>query len=95
MFKNRQVSTPEAVERRVECKRAELAALDAQLAALESEVCLLTDEDVDVVVKRHIRQLKAYNELKDSAMSLMAMIADQRQIRLGDVMREIGVVDDK
>ncbi|QPG74490.1 hypothetical protein FOA43_001820 [Brettanomyces nanus] len=41
--------------------------------------------------KRHIRQLNRYNELKDTAMQLISMIAEQRGLRIKDVMNEIGV----
>ncbi|VEU20175.1 DEKNAAC101045 [Brettanomyces naardenensis] len=45
--------------------------------------------------KRHIRKLNEYNELKDAAMQLISMIAEQRSLKINDVMKEMGVEKDK
>lgn len=43
------------------------------------------------IVKRHIRLLRDYNEIKDVGLGLMGLIADGRGCRLGSVMEEFGV----
>jgi nitrate/nitrite-specific signal transduction histidine kinase len=95
MYRNRRSNSSEVLESRISQKQKELEQLNAELQMLEDAVWQLSDDDADVVVKRHIKQLKIYNELKDTALSLMTLIADQRQIRLGDVMKEIGVEADE
>jgi DNA repair protein Swi5/Sae3 len=42
-------------------------------------------------VKRHIRLLHEYNEIKDVAQGLMGLIAEARGVRQVDVQREYGV----
>ena len=42
-------------------------------------------------MKRHIRLLHAYNEIKDVGQELMGLIADARGVRLKEVMEEMGV----
>jgi len=44
------------------------------------------------IVKRHIALLGRYNEVRDIGQGLLGMIADQRGIRIVDVMEEFGVV---
>lgn len=48
-----------------------------------------TNVDPEAVVKRHISQLEKYNELKDIALGLVTMIADQRQLRTTDILEEM------
>jgi hypothetical protein len=43
------------------------------------------------MVKRHIKLLHTYNEIKDVGQGLMGLIADSRGVRLKEVMEEIGV----
>lgn len=45
--------------------------------------------DPEAVIKRHISQLEKYNELKDIALGLVTMIADQRQLRTTDILEEM------
>lgn len=42
-------------------------------------------------MKKHISQLKKYNELKDIALGLVTMIADQRKLRTTDILEEMKV----
>lgn len=44
-----------------------------------------------MTVKRHIRLLHEYNEIKDIAQGLMGLIAEARGVRHVDVQREYGV----
>lgn len=75
-------------------KEAKLQELQRQTQQLEDEVLLLQGEDsyrdAQELVTRHIGQLHRYNELRDIAMSLMTMIADQRHTSLSKVADEIG-----
>lgn len=47
--------------------------------------------DPSETVKRHIRLLHEYNEIKDIAQGLMGLIADARGVRHVDVQKEFGV----
>lgn len=46
-------------------------------------------------VNAHIKMLTRYNELRDVAMGLLGMIAEYEGVRLADVMRARGVLDDE
>lgn len=41
----------------------------------------------------HIRLLHTYNELRDIGTGLMGLLADQRGVRVREVMAEFGVGD--
>ncbi|WEW56632.1 hypothetical protein PRK78_002080 [Emydomyces testavorans] len=43
------------------------------------------------IVKRHIRLLHEYNEIKDVGQGLLGLIAEGRGVRYVDVQREFGV----
>ena len=45
----------------------------------------------EAIVRRHIRLLHAYNEIRDVGLGLMGLIADERGVRLAGVMEEFGV----
>jgi DNA repair protein Swi5/Sae3 len=45
----------------------------------------------EAIVKRHIKLLHAYNEIKDVGQGLMGLIADARGVRLKEVMEEMGI----
>jgi DNA repair protein Swi5/Sae3 len=45
----------------------------------------------EAIVKRHIKLLHAYNEIRDVGQGLMGLIADARGVRLKEVMEEMGV----
>ena len=51
-----------------------------------------SESDPEVVVHRHITQLGVYNEIRDVAEGLMAIIAEEKGIRLGEVMEGFGLV---
>lgn len=42
---------------------------------------------------RHVKELQKYNEIKDIAQGLIGLIAEQRGVRVVDVMKEIGGED--
>jgi DNA repair protein Swi5/Sae3 len=45
----------------------------------------------NTVIKAHIHQLHAYNEIKDIGQGLMGLIADKRGCRIMAVMEDFGV----
>lgn len=70
-------------------KEKKLEDIKNQCSELISE--LDSDDDPEAVVKKHISKLKEYNELKDIALGLVTMIADQRQLRTTDILEEMKV----
>lgn len=44
-------------------------------------------------VSRHIKLLNDYNAIRDIGRELMAVVAEQRGVRLVDVMNEFGIED--
>ncbi|TKA72989.1 hypothetical protein B0A49_03066 [Cryomyces minteri] len=46
------------------------------------------------LVKRHIKLLHDYNEIKDIGMGLLGLIADQRGVRIREVQEEFGLEGD-
>ncbi|KAI9782012.1 MAG: hypothetical protein M1816_002121 [Peltula sp. TS41687] len=84
-------STSHPYEKRIEQAEAQLTALRAQHDRLLSQ---LQDGDggaAHQTVRRHIRLLHAYNEIRDVGLGLMGLIADRRGQRLAEVLREFGV----
>ncbi|KAL2350293.1 Swi5-domain-containing protein [Cryomyces antarcticus] len=43
------------------------------------------------IVKRHIKLLHDYNEIKDIGMGLLGLITDQRGVRIREVQKEFGL----
>lgn len=68
-------------------KEQKLEDIKNQCSELISE--LDSDDDPEAVVKKHIGQLAKYNELKDIALGLITMIADQRKLRTTDILEEM------
>lgn len=50
-------------------------------------------KDAKEVIKRHIQRLHRYNEVKDVAQGLMGMVAEARDVRVGELYEhgEFGV----
>ena len=42
-------------------------------------------------VKRHIKLLHDYNDIRDVGQALVGMIADNRGVRIGELYEEFGV----
>ncbi|EAW24130.1 SWI5/SAE3 family protein [Aspergillus fischeri NRRL 181] len=77
-------------------KIASIADLHSQTAQLEAQIAEIKAKlkhDPSTTVKRHIRLLHEYNEIKDIGQGLMGLIADARGMRQVDVQREFGVGD--
>ncbi|KAF2861860.1 hypothetical protein K470DRAFT_256407 [Piedraia hortae CBS 480.64] len=56
----------------------------SQDSSVEDEVV----ERANAVIKDHIARLKKYNEIKDIAQGLIGLIAEQRGVRIADVMAD-------
>ena len=52
---------------------------------------LLHRQPAAETVKRHIKLLHDYNEIRDVGQALMGMIADNRGVRVGELYEEFGV----
>lgn len=70
-------------------KEKSLEDIKNQCSELISE--LDSDENPEAIVKKHIGKLKKYNELRDIALGLVTMIADQRKLRTTDILEEMKV----
>ncbi|KAJ5320577.1 hypothetical protein PENANT_c033G11172 [Penicillium antarcticum] len=83
----------EAKEKNLASLRDSIANLEMQQAQLESELASTTSKlknDPTATVKRHIRLLHEYNEIKDIGQGLMGLIAEGRGVRQIEVEREFG-----
>ncbi|KAI5958067.1 hypothetical protein KGF57_002875 [Candida theae] len=78
--------SPEDQER-ISTKEKNLDEIKQQCSCLIHE--LEGNDQPEVIVKRHIQQLKKYNELKDVALQLVTLIADQRQVKTTDILNEM------
>lgn len=78
--------TPEDQER-ISTKEKNLDEIKQQCSCLIHE--LEGNDQPEVIIKRHIQQLKKYNELKDVALQLVTLIADQRQVKTTDILNEM------
>ncbi|BCS20204.1 SWI5/SAE3 family protein [Aspergillus puulaauensis] len=74
--------------------RASITELETQARQIEDQVAEVhakLKNDPSDTVKRHIRLLHEYNEIKDIGQGLMGLIADTRGVRQVDVQKEFGV----
>lgn len=77
------------IHQQVVLKEQRLEDIKNQCSELISE--LDSNQNPEAIVKKHISQLKKYNELKDIALGLVTMIADQRQLKTTDILEEMKV----
>ncbi|KAI5964735.1 uncharacterized protein KGF55_001805 [Candida pseudojiufengensis] len=47
----------------------------------------------EIIIKKHIIELKKYNDLKDIALQLIELIANQRMIKTDDILQEINLLN--
>lgn len=74
--------------RRIELiKEQNIRDIKDQCSELISE--LDSDQDPEAIVKRHISKIEKYDDLKDIALGLVTMIADQRKLRTTDILEEM------
>ena len=75
--------------------RSQITTLQQQISALESQIATsrsqLQDPNANATVKRHIKFLHDYNEIKDVGQGLMGLIADGRGERVQAVMEGFGI----
>ncbi|KAI3405846.1 hypothetical protein KGF56_001453 [Candida oxycetoniae] len=74
-------------QQRISLKEKNLDEIKQQCRTLIHE--LEGNQHPEVIIKKHIQQLKKYNELKDVALQLVTLIADQRQVRTTDIFDEM------
>ncbi|KAI9786833.1 MAG: hypothetical protein M1839_005064 [Geoglossum umbratile] len=76
----------------LEARNASLRAQIEEVRAKRDEVkSQLRTQDAAATVKKHIRLLHDYNEIRDVGTGLMGMIADSRGVRVRDIYAEFGV----
>ncbi|PYH74064.1 SWI5/SAE3 family protein [Aspergillus vadensis CBS 113365] len=83
-------------DKKLSTLRASIVSLQSQITETESQIeqtKAKLKNDPSTTVKRHIRLLHEYNEIKDIAQGLMGLIADARGVRQVDVQREYGLDD--
>ncbi|KAJ5927940.1 hypothetical protein N7466_006896 [Penicillium verhagenii] len=81
-------------EKRLDAVRASIVKLQSQQSQLEKEIAedkAKLRDDPAKTVKRHVRLLHEYNDIKDAAQGLMGLIADSKGIRVAEVHEEYGV----
>ncbi|ODQ81859.1 hypothetical protein BABINDRAFT_6498 [Babjeviella inositovora NRRL Y-12698] len=88
-FKSLPFSTPEASKKRIAEKEVKLAQLKLQFEQLLEQY--KSSESPETVVKRHVTDLNRYNGVRDAALAMVTMIAEQRSLRIADVLTEMGV----
>ncbi|KAI5951769.1 hypothetical protein KGF54_004844 [Candida jiufengensis] len=71
-------------------KEIQLAQIKQQCSNLIKE--LDGDTQPELIVKKHIMELKKYNDLKDVAFQLVELIADQRMVKTDDILQEINTL---
>ncbi|KAE8446674.1 hypothetical protein EG329_011717 [Mollisiaceae sp. DMI_Dod_QoI] len=84
-----------------ELKAMKIASIQARITSLQAEIAAKRTKRDELqrdllhpaadTVKRHIKLLHDYNDIKDIGQGLMGMIADQRGLRVGDLYEEFGV----
>ncbi|KAK9456373.1 Swi5-domain-containing protein [Dipodascopsis uninucleata] len=76
------------IKRRIEEKQSKLSELQQEY---NDWIQKLKNPDPNQTIKRHIRLLKDYNDIRDIALGLLGMIADTKGVRVADVMADYGV----
>ncbi|KAF8536118.1 Swi5-domain-containing protein [Trichophaea hybrida] len=92
---------PTPRDRKLQALTATNARLSSEFATLQSAheeaVKKLTNPQAkgEDTVKRHIHLLHEYNEVKDVAMGLIGLVAENRGVTVGVVIREYGVGEEE
>ncbi|KAF8428633.1 Swi5-domain-containing protein [Tirmania nivea] len=89
----------QARDRRVESLKSQVESLQKQLdevIAKQDDVNskLKDPTNPEATVKRHIKTLHEFNEIRDVAQGLLGLIADSRGVRVQDVYPEFGLDSD-
>ncbi|TGO42492.1 hypothetical protein BHYA_0008g00830 [Botrytis hyacinthi] len=75
----------------IQTRNANLKAEIAQKREKIQEITEGLEKPAKETVKRHIRLLHDYNDIKDVGQGLLGMIADNRGVRVGELYEEFGV----
>ncbi|KAF7897349.1 hypothetical protein EAF00_005577 [Botryotinia globosa] len=75
----------------IQTRNANLKAEIAQKREKIQEITEGLEKPAKQTVKRHIRLLHDYNDIKDVGQGLLGMIADNRGVRVGELYEEFGV----
>ncbi|RCK55657.1 hypothetical protein Cantr_05586 [Candida viswanathii] len=76
-------------EQRILFKEKSLNEIKQQCSTLIHE--LEGNNNPELIIKKHIRQLNKYNELKDLALQLISLIANQRKVKILDILNEMNL----
>ena len=49
------------------------------------------NNEPELIIKKYIQDLNKYNELKDLALQLITLIADQRKVKTSDILQEMNI----
>ncbi|CDO91842.1 unnamed protein product [Kluyveromyces dobzhanskii CBS 2104] len=84
-----------SIEDRLKRKQQRLAALKLSTQELEEKFQSIAEklemeETPEKINARHISNLKLYNELRDTGLKLIQMVADEKQCKMKDVFDDIG-----
>ncbi|KAF7937467.1 uncharacterized protein EAE98_001781 [Botrytis deweyae] len=84
-----------------EIKAMKLTSIQTRNASLKAEIAQKREQIQEITeglekpakqtVKRHIKLLHDYNDIKDVGQGLLGMIADNRGVRVGELYEEFGV----
>ncbi|KAL2814644.1 Swi5-domain-containing protein [Aspergillus granulosus] len=77
----------EALQASNEDLKSHVAEIESRIAEIRAKL----KNDPSETMKRHIRLLHEYNEIKDVGQGLIGLIADARGMRQVDVQEEFGV----
>jgi len=83
-----QLTLPQASTK---ARNAQLEADIANMRARLSDITTQLKHPAAVTVKRHIKLLHDYNDIKDVGQGLIGMIADNRGVRIGELYDDFGV----
>jgi len=90
-----QPMVPNARDRKLDSLLASNASLEEQLRQVETEnaelLSKLSNPNSDVTVKKHIKLLHDYNEIRDVGLGLIGLIAENRHCSVQEVMAEFGL----
>ncbi|KAM0317352.1 hypothetical protein ACHAO8_002450 [Botrytis cinerea] len=75
----------------IQARNANLKAEIAQKRQKIQEITEGLEKPAKQTVKRHIKLLHDYNDIKDVGQGLLGMIADNRGVRVGELYEEFGV----
>lgn len=61
------------------------------LSTFDTETQIAILKEAQTIIKKHIKQLHEYNEIKDVAQGLIGLIAEQRGVRVVECEGDFGV----